>query len=66
MAVYKTDLRDIYFNLFEYLKVQDHVDDLEESDLKDIIREFDKFVENEIFPVRILGDAQGVKVENGM
>ena len=66
MAVYKTDLRDIYFNLFEYLKVQDHVDDLEESDLKDIIREFDKFVENEIFPVRILGDAQGVKVENGI
>lgn len=66
MAVYKTDLRDIYFNLFEFLKVHEHADGFDEGDLKDIVREFDKFVENEIFPARILGDAEGVKVEDGM
>lgn len=60
MAKYQSDLQDIYFNLFELLKVQDHIDDFEENDLKEIINQFDKFVESEIFPTRMIGDEQGV------
>ena len=52
MAVYKTDLRDINFNLFKVLNVQEHIDGYEENDLADIVTQFDKFSENEIFPTR--------------
>ncbi len=65
MAKYITDMKDVFFNLFEYLKIQDHSDDLGEDELKDIIREFDKFTENEIYPARIPGDLEGVKLIDG-
>ncbi len=62
MAQYKTDLRDINFTLFEQLKVQDQIEDYSANDLKDIVLQFDKFVEGEIFPSRVLGDEEGVRL----
>ena len=47
MAQFKTDLRDIYFNLFNVLKIQNHTGVLAE-DMKDIINECNKFIEKEI------------------
>lgn len=65
MAKYETDLRDLYFNLFEFYQTQDHNPEMGEEDLKEIIRQFDNFVESEIFPTREAGDQIGVKLENG-
>jgi alkylation response protein AidB-like acyl-CoA dehydrogenase len=65
MAKYYSDLEDIHFNLFEMIKVQDHSKEYSESDIKDIIRELDKFIEKEIFPIRQQLDVDGVKLENG-
>lgn len=65
MAYYKTDLNDVFFNLFDVLKVQDSDFGLEEDDMKGIVYEFDKFVDKEIFPTREESDAIGVKLENG-
>jgi len=64
MAQFKTDLRDIYFNLFQMLKVQDHAS-LTENDMKDIINEYNKFTEKEIYPCRTTGDHEGVKLQQG-
>lgn len=64
MAQFKTDLKDIYFNLFNVLKIQDHTG-VAQNDMKDIINECNKFIEKEIYPTRTLGDHQGVKLENG-
>ncbi len=66
MGYYKADLRDIEFNLTELLKVQDHQEfGLGEQDIKGILNEYDKFVENEVFPTREISDQQGVKHVNG-
>jgi alkylation response protein AidB-like acyl-CoA dehydrogenase len=65
MAQFKTDLEDIYFNLFKVNNVQDHTEDYGVDDLKDVISQFNKFTENEIYPTRMTGDEQGVKLENG-
>lgn len=66
MGYYKADLRDIEFNLTELLKVQDHQEyGLGEQDIKGILTEYDKFVENEVFPTREISDQQGVKHVNG-
>ena len=64
MAQFKTDLRDIYFNLFNVLKIQEHTG-VGESDMKDVIGECNKFMEKEVFPTRTVGDHTGVKLENG-
>ena len=48
MAEYKTDLEDVYFNLFNILKVQDLNPDYGEEDLRAIVEEFDRFSKNEI------------------
>lgn len=61
MAKFRTDLRDVYFNLFEYLKVSEGTD-FQDQDLKDIIEQFNKFVESEIWPTREVGDREGVKL----
>jgi len=62
MGYYRADLRDIEFNLIELLKVQDHEKfGLGEQDVKGILTEYNKFVENEIFPTREPSDAEGVK-----
>ena len=64
MAQFKTDLRDIYFNLFKVLKIQNHTS-YSENDLKDVINECNKFIEKEIYPTRTLGDQQGVQLKDG-
>jgi alkylation response protein AidB-like acyl-CoA dehydrogenase len=64
MAQFKTDLKDIYFNLFNVLKIQDR-SDLTENDLKDIINEYNKFTANEIYPCRLSGDVEGVHLKDG-
>jgi len=67
MAKYKTDLKDVYFNLFKTCKIQEAGAELgyEEADLKGIVEQFDKFVENEIDPTRAKGDEEGVKMVDG-
>ncbi len=66
MGYYKADIRDIEFNLTELLKVQDHSKyGFGEQDVKGIVAEYAKFVENEIFPSREPSDQQGVKHVNG-
>ncbi len=65
MAVYKTDLQDIFFNLFDVNHVEKFAPDFEMEDLKEIINQFDKFNGNEIYPTRELGDAEGVKIVGG-
>jgi alkylation response protein AidB-like acyl-CoA dehydrogenase len=65
MAEYKTDLEDIYFNLFNTLKVQDLKPDYGQEDLKAIVDEFDRFTKNEIYPIREEGDRIGVKMVDG-
>ncbi len=62
MAKYEVELRDIYFNLFEYLKVQDNTDGFEEQDLRGVVDEYEKFVAAEIFPAREEADHVGVKL----
>lgn len=64
MAQFKTDLRDIYFNLFNVLKIQNHTG-VAENDMKDIINECNKFIEKEIYPTRTIGDHEGVQLKDG-
>jgi alkylation response protein AidB-like acyl-CoA dehydrogenase len=64
MAKYKADFHDIFFNLFEDNKIHKLSDAYGESDLKDIVRQFDKFVENEVYPTRQKSDHDGVKLAN--
>jgi alkylation response protein AidB-like acyl-CoA dehydrogenase len=66
MGRYKADIRDIEFNLTELLKIQNFTQyGLGEQDIKGILGEYTKFVENEIFPSREPSDQQGVKHVNG-
>lgn len=62
MAVYQSDLQDIFFNLFDVHKVHEMTDQFEENDLKDILREYDKFIGQEFFPCRETGDQEGVQL----
>ena len=63
MAKFRTDIKDISFNLFRDLKVQEHTEDYGENDLKDILIQFDKFTENEVYSCRMEGDEKGVKLD---
>lgn len=63
MAEFKTDLTDIFFGLFEVLKVQKHREGAEATDfqdLKDIIFEYNKFTTTVIWPTRTPSDKEGV------
>jgi 3-(methylthio)propanoyl-CoA dehydrogenase len=63
MAMYKSDQRDILFNLIDVLKVTQHEKyGFDEAGVKEILSEFDKFVENEIYPTRLISDAEGVEL----
>ena len=63
MAAYKTDQRDILFNLNDVLNVSNHEEyGFDESSVKEILIECDKFVANEIYPTRISSDEEGVKM----
>ena len=68
MAVYKSDQQDILFNLLDVLKVTEHEEyGFDEASVKEILSEFDKFVENEIYPTRQSSDEEGVKLtEDGV
>jgi alkylation response protein AidB-like acyl-CoA dehydrogenase len=66
MGYYKADIRDVEFNLTELLKVQNWKDfGLEDNDVKGILGEYNKYVENEVFPSREPSDHVGVKHVNG-
>ncbi|MCB9090941.1 MAG: acyl-CoA dehydrogenase [Halobacteriovoraceae bacterium] len=66
MARYFADIEDLEFNLFEDLKIQQYNKfGLEANDMKGIIQEYNKFVENEVFPSREPSDAEGVKLVDG-
>ncbi len=65
MARYFSDLEDIYFNLFNILKVQEKNKDFGVEEIKSVVMEFDKFVAHEIFSTREEGDQVGVKMEGG-
>ncbi len=65
MARYQTDLLDINFNLFTVNKIQNFSEEFDESSLKEVLSEFDKFVANEIFPTREKGDVEGVSFKEG-
>ena len=60
MSKFQIDLFDMEFNLFEYNRVQDYTD-MDEGELKEIIREFHNFARDEIYPSRMQGDIEGVK-----
>lgn len=66
MANYQVDLRDIEFNLLDVLDVARHEQfGFANEDVKDILSQYNKFVENEIFPTRTVSDEEGVKLEGG-
>jgi alkylation response protein AidB-like acyl-CoA dehydrogenase len=66
MPKYQVDLKDIQFNLFDVLKVQRLQQfGMGENDYKGILEEYNKFVENEVFPTREPSDMAGVKLVNG-
>lgn len=66
MSYYKADIQDVEFNLTEVLKIQNWSDfGLNENDIKSIIAEYNKFVENEVFPSRAPSDIEGVKHIDG-
>lgn len=66
MAKYRADIKDIEFNLTEILKIQGWTKyGLEEQDIKGILSEYVKFVENEVFPTREPSDQIGVKHIDG-
>ncbi len=65
MAVFKSDLQDIYFNLFNVLDVAKHSEEMEDNDLKEIVNEYNKFCDNELFSTRITSDGQGCRLKDG-
>lgn len=72
MDDYKVPLRDIYFNLFELLGYEQHLQllpayqDLGVDTLKAIIEEGAKFCENVAAPLNRVGDAEGCHWDNGV
>ena len=68
MANYKSDQKDILFNLLDVLNItQFEQYGFDETSVKEIITEYDKFVENEIFSAREDGDVKGVELtESGV
>ena len=56
------DLSDMEFNVFDYGKASTYASNMNETELREIIREFEKFARNEIYPSRQKGDNQGVEM----
>ena len=66
MAKYKMDQQDILFTLNDVLNISRHEKyGFDTSAVQEIIREQDKWVENEVFPTRQASDAEGVRMEDG-
>jgi len=66
MVLYRADLRDIYFNLFDFLKIPKLYPQFNEQDITSIIEEFNKFMSQEVWPTRESGDQEGVHISNGI
>src|SRR5690606_12143724 len=63
MPKYSSDQRDINFNLIDVLKINEHEEyGFDEASVKEIVDQYDKFVENEIFPHREKSDEEGVEL----
>lgn len=63
MAVYKSDQQDILFTLNDVLKITQYEKyGFDESSIKEILIEYDKFVASEIYPTRQESDEVGVKM----
>lgn len=66
MANYKADQQDILFNLNDVLNITQYEKyGLDESSIKEILIEYDKFVEKEVYPHRSESDEIGVKLVDG-
>lgn len=66
MPAYKADLSDIEFNLFDVLKIHEsNLQGMDQSSLKDILHQFEKFTRQEIYPTRVKSDVEGVKLADG-
>lgn len=72
MDDYKVPLRDMYFNLFELLGYEKHLQslpayqDLSVDIIKAVIEEGAKFCENVAAPLNRVGDAEGCHWDNGV
>lgn len=64
MAKYRADLTDIYFDLFDLFRVHEG-GALGESDIREVVESFNKFVENEIYPCRQSADEEGLRFDKG-
>lgn len=63
MPKYETDQNDVFFNLIDVLKVHEHSEyGFDEASVREIVDQYDKFVENEIFPTREKSDVDGVEL----
>lgn len=65
MAQFQNDSADLNFVLFSWLGIQEHFEEYGENDLKDILNQLENFVEKEIWPTRLPGDEEGVKLQDG-
>lgn len=66
MPIYRADLTDIEFNLFELFKVQELAEyGMDQAAMKDILYQYEKFVRQEIYPTRSPSDKEGVHLVNG-
>ncbi len=70
MADYVTDLRDIRFVLFEYLKIQELqktglFKDFGREDYESFLTEAYRFAREVLAPINEVGDREGVRFENG-
>ncbi len=66
MVLYKADLRDIYFNLFDFLNLPTLYPQFNDQDIRSIIEEFNKFMSQEVWPTREMADKAGVHINNGV
>ena len=70
MNHYKTNLRDIEFNLFEYLKVGEHYgtapfDSFDEDTARDALREVDRLSREDFAASFVDADRRSLKLEDG-
>jgi len=66
MVLYRADLRDIYFNLFDFLKIPKLCPQFSDQDITSIVEEFNKFMSQEVWPTREIADKEGVSICEGV
>lgn len=68
MSHYRSNLKDLEFNLFEVHRIQDHLDawpDFDVDTLKDILNELDRFVQGEWSESFVDADRNPPRLEDG-